>query len=54
MTDHEFTAMKLKVEQFQSMQLPGQPLGMHMGTYYLMAQMWKTINDMRSISKDAA
>lgn len=33
--DQEIEALEKRVEQFSMMQLPGQPIGMHMGTMYL-------------------
>ena len=32
--------LKKRVEQFQMLQLPGQPMSMHMGTSYLVGDLW--------------
>ena len=32
-----------RVFQFNSLQLPGQPMGMHMGTSYLISDLWATL-----------
>lgn len=36
--------MAKRAEQFRMMQLPGQPMGMHMGTFYLVNDMEKVIS----------
>jgi hypothetical protein len=30
-----------RVDQFHALELPGQPIGMHMGTMYLISDLWK-------------
>ena len=35
--------LKERVDQFRTMSLPGQSMGMHMGTAYLVADLWTTI-----------
>ena len=36
--------LKNRVEQFQMLQLPGQPMAMHMGTNYLVVDLWRELN----------
>lgn len=38
-----------RVDQFNSLSLPGQPVMMHMGTSYLVNDLWKEIKRLRSI-----
>lgn len=35
--------LRNRVEQFQMLQLPGQPMGMHMGTSYLVDDLWREL-----------
>ena len=42
MADKEMT-LKERVEAFATMQLPGQPPMMHMGTSYLVNDLWREI-----------
>jgi len=35
--------LKKRVDQFKSLSLPGQPMAMHMGTSYLVNDLWKEI-----------
>lgn len=39
--------LKSRVDQFHRLQLPGQPLMMHMGTSYLVNDLWKEIEKLR-------
>lgn len=32
-----------RVEQFRCLELPGQPMSMHMGTSYLISDLWKEV-----------
>ena len=41
--DQEVQALIERVNQFQCMELPGQPMGMHMGTAYLVSDLLKRI-----------
>ena len=36
-----------RVQQFNSLQLPGQPMGMHMGTSYLVNDLWHEVQRLR-------
>lgn len=36
-----------KVAQFHTMELPGQPKMMHMGTSFLVSELWRTVQDLR-------
>ena len=35
-----------RVAQFQSLRLPGQPMGMHMGTSYLVNDLWRAVKQL--------
>ena len=37
-----------RIEQFNSLSLPGQPMAMHMGTSYLINDLWKKILSLRA------
>jgi hypothetical protein len=39
-------SLKTRVNQFLTMQLPGQPMMMHMGTSYLVQDLWNTLNNL--------
>lgn len=39
--------LKDRVEKFQRMELPGQPVGMHMGTMYLVNDLWREVQALR-------
>jgi hypothetical protein len=39
--------LKKRVGQFNSMSLPGQPIGVHMGTMYLVNDLWREIERLR-------
>lgn len=36
-----------RVEKFQALELPGQPMGMHMGTLYLVNDLWLEVQRLR-------
>jgi hypothetical protein len=36
-----------RVEKFQTMELPGQPMSMHMGTMYLVNDLWREVKRLR-------
>ena len=38
--EHLFEDLRDRVKQYNMLQLPGQPLGMHMGTSYLIGDLW--------------
>lgn len=40
-----FTKLTASVAQFHTRQLPGQPAAMHMGTFYLVNDLWVAIRD---------
>lgn len=42
-----------RVQQFGMMQLPGQPMGMHMGTSYLVDDLWREVQKLRAELKTA-
>ena len=42
-----------RVQQFGMMQLPGQPMGMHMGTSYLVNDLWREVQKLRAELKNA-
>ena len=42
-----------RVQQFGMMQLPGQPMGMHMGTSYLVNDLWREVQKLRAELKAA-
>ena len=48
--------LKKRVDDFNSLRLPGQPFGMHMGTSYLVNDLWKEIqkrdNDLRKLIEE--
>lgn len=51
--------LKDRVEKFQAGTLPGQPIGVHMGTFYLVNDLWQEIESLRmqleaALHKDAA
>ena len=39
--------LKERVEQFRALELPGQPMGMHMGTMYLVDDLWREVQHLR-------
>lgn len=45
--------LKERVEQFNSHTLPGQPVGSHMGTVYLVNDLWKEVQCLRTIIQNA-
>lgn len=42
-----FEDLKTRVDQFQTLELPGQPMMMHTGTMYLVTDMWREIRRLR-------
>ena len=40
-----------RVRQFKSLQLPGQPMAMHMGTSYLVNDLWNEIKSLEERNK---
>lgn len=47
MTDGKRDDLQERVEKFQAMELPGQPIGMHMGTMYLVNDLWREVRRLR-------
>lgn len=41
--DKEIQALKERKMQFDMLELPGQPMGMHMGTAYLMGDLMRMV-----------
>jgi len=41
-----------RVKKFNSLSLPGQPLSMHMGTSYLVNDLWKEVKRLRAERTD--
>jgi hypothetical protein len=46
--------LEKRVEQFQCLELPGQPQIMHMGTSYLIKDLWKEIKKLHAQQPNAA
>jgi hypothetical protein len=44
--------LKSRVLQFDLLQLPGQPQGMHMGTSYLVHDLWERVQALEGIARD--
>jgi len=44
----EQSSLENRVSAFGRMELPGQPLGMHMGTSYLVNDLWLEVRILRS------
>lgn len=40
--------LEKRVNQFSLLQLPGQPMAMHMGTSYLVNDLWREVRRLRS------
>jgi len=40
-----------RVEKFRAMELPGQPMGMHMGTANLVSDLWREVRHLRDLVK---
>ncbi|MDI3563520.1 hypothetical protein [Bradyrhizobium sp. Arg816] len=45
--------LKQRVEQFQTLSLPGQPMGMHMGTLHLVNDLWRALAQARALVEGA-
>lgn len=43
----DFKELEKRVEQFKTMELPGQPMMMHMGTSNLITDLWQAIKQLR-------
>lgn len=44
-------SLKERVEQFSMLQLPGQPMAMHMGTSYLVNDLWRRVQELEADSR---
>lgn len=44
--------LETRVKQFGMMKLPGQPMGMHMGTLYLVNDLWREVKRLRDKSEE--
>lgn len=42
-----------RVYKFNSLSLPGQPMGMHMGTSYLVNDLWREVKRLRGLTPRA-
>lgn len=47
MPDDEKDELAERVIQFMSLELPGQPRSMHMGTSYLVNDLWREVQRLR-------
>lgn len=45
----EKPSLEQRIRQFEMLELPGQPRGMHMGTAYLVQDLWREIERLRAI-----
>ncbi len=43
--ENEKPSLEERVQQFNSLRLPGQPMGMHMGTSYLVNDLWRALKE---------
>ena len=43
--------LETRVNQFNRMALPGQPMGMHMGTSYLINDLWNEVKRLNDLLK---
>lgn len=43
-----------RVRQFERLELPGQPVMMHMGTSYLITDLWREIERLRAVIERTA
>jgi len=46
------STLEERVNQFHLLQLPGQPMGMHMGTSYLVSDLWRRVKELEREVKD--
>jgi hypothetical protein len=49
----DINELKGRVDQFHCLELPGQPMGMHMGTSYLVDDLWRAVRSLLA-ERDAA
>ena len=47
-----FVDLKERISKFDMLQLPGQPQGMHMGTAYLIGDLWSEFQKFRTSMRD--
>ena len=43
----DFDNLKERIMQFRTLSLPGQPMGMHMGTSYLVEDLWRAVKELK-------
>lgn len=43
----EKESLEERVKKFERMEIPGQPIAMHMGTLYLMKDLWQEVQRLR-------
>jgi hypothetical protein len=48
---NEIDELERRVQQFNELKLPGQPKTLHMGTFYLVNDLWREIERLRGIMK---
>lgn len=46
--------LQTRVQQFNALELPGQPQGMHMGTSYLVNDLWREVFRLKSEIRQCA
>ena len=46
--------LEKRVQQFITLSLPGQPMSMHMGTSYLVNDLWREVQRLRLLTQRAA
>jgi len=46
--------LKNRVENFNCLELPGQPMGMHMGTSQLVNDLWREVLRLRQLADESA
>lgn len=52
MTENIKDDLKERVDKFNILQLPGQPMSMHMGTSYLVNDLWREVQRLRKEISD--
>lgn len=40
--------LEKRIQQYNTMSLPGQPMGLHMGTSYLINDLWREVQRLRA------
>jgi len=52
--EERFEDLLERTNAFQMLQLPGQPQGMHMGTAYLINDLWRTVSALKKQLEEVA